>query len=270
MSPALHSPKRGPWRFFILSDHASADHSGPTSPPIAPAPSFSGLRSNETRGLRRFRPDRIGVGFIALFGSLLVLGALAENVREQEASALDAFATPFLHSLASPTLDAAMRLATALGSTIVVGPLFLVVLALLLWRRYRSQATFLAVALAGSVALDEALKSIFHRPRPQLAWATVQPDYSFPSGHAMNSLVFYVALALVVWTIRGRPLGPLAVVLATVLTLLIGTSRIYLGYHYFTDVAAGFAAGAAWLLTVGAGFQGGIGHRPRPGRARGP
>jgi undecaprenyl-diphosphatase len=73
----------------------------------------------------------------------------------------------------------------------------------------------------------------------------------------MNSLVLYVAVALIIWGLWGRRAGLPAVVVAIVLALLIGTSRIYLGYHYFTDVAAGSLAGAAWLLTVSAAFDGG-------------
>src|ERR1035437_6815680 len=79
---------------------------------------------------------------------------------------------------------------TTLGSTIVVVPLFVAALVLLIWRRHRREALFLAVSMAGSLVLNQSLKLIFQRPRPQLAWAQVQPEYSFPSGHAMNSIVF--------------------------------------------------------------------------------
>jgi undecaprenyl-diphosphatase len=197
-------------------------------------------------------------GFVALFACLLVLGAIAEDVHEQEANALDALATPLLHSLSSPNLDAIMHALTDLGSTIVVAPLFAVALVLLIWRRHRREALFLAVSMAGSLVLNQSLKLIVHRPRPQLAWAQVQPEYSFPSGHAMNSLVFYVAVALIVGVLWGRRAGLISAVLAIVLALLIGTSRIYLGYHYFTDVTGGFLAGAAWLLIVSGASDGGL------------
>jgi undecaprenyl-diphosphatase len=196
-------------------------------------------------------------GFVALLVCLLVFGAIAEDVHEQEASALDTLATPLLHGLSNPNLDAVMRGITQLGSAIVVGPLLVVALVLLLWRRRRREALFLAVLLIGSLILNESLKLIFRRPRPQLAWAQVQPEYSFPSGHAMNSLVFYVGLALVIWAVWGRRAGLIAVAVAVGLAFLIGLSRIYLGYHYFTDVVGGFLAGAAWLLIVVAAFGGG-------------
>jgi undecaprenyl-diphosphatase len=200
----------------------------------------------------------IAGGFFALLACLLVLGAVAEDVHSQEANALDALATPLLHGLSNPILDAVMQGLTDLGSTIVVGPLFAVAIVLLLWRRHRREALFLAVSMAGSLVLNQSLKLIFQRPRPQLAWAQVQPEYSFPSGHAMNSIVFYVAVALIVWVLWGRRAGLIATVLAIVLALLIGTSRIYLGYHYFTDVLGGLLAGAAWLIIVAAALDGGL------------
>jgi undecaprenyl-diphosphatase len=200
----------------------------------------------------------IAGGFFALLACLLVLGAVAEDVHSQEANALDALATPLLHGLSNPILDAVMQGLTDLGSTIVVGPLFAVAIVLLLWRRHRREALFLAVSMAGSLVLNQSLKLIFQRPRPQLAWAQVQPEYSFPSGHSMNSIVFYLALALIVWVIWGRRAGLPATVLAVVLALLIGTSRIYLGYHYFTDVLGGLLAGAAWLIIVAAALDGGL------------
>ena len=208
--------------------------------------------------------------FVTLFAGLLVLGAIAEDVHDQEAIALDALVTPLLHGLSNPTLDFSMRVLTDLGSTLVIGTVLLVTLVLLMWRRHRREALFLAVSMAGSLALNQSLKLIFHRPRPQLAWAHIQPDYSFPSGHAMNSLVLYVALALIVWALWGRRAGLISAVLAFMLALLIGTSRIYLGYHYFTDVVGGFLAGAAWLLIVSAAFNAGPRLRRWRAEASGP
>ena len=99
------------------------------------------------------------------------------------------------------------------------------------------------------------MKVIVERPRPALPWAHVLPDYSFPSGHSMNSFVFYVAIALIVWGAYGRRIGAFALAAALVVALAIGLSRIYLGYHYLSDVVGGFAAGLAWLLIVVIAFQ---------------
>jgi undecaprenyl-diphosphatase len=71
----------------------------------------------------------------------------------------------------------------------------------------------------------------------------------------MNAIIFYVALALIVWSVFGRRIGVVSLVGALVLALGVGVSRIYLGYHYLTDVVGGLLAGIAWLLVVGAAFN---------------
>ena len=71
-------------------------------------------------------------------------------------------------------------------------------------------------------------------------------------------MVFYVAFAVVLWSVRGRRTGVAALVIGIALSLVIGVSRIYLGYHYFTDVVGGLLAGAAWLLIVFAAFDPGL------------
>ena len=198
----------------------------------------------------------IVLGFAAIGGCLVILGVLADTIKAQEADALDALATPLVHQYASPTLDAFMNDVTALGSNQGLAVLFVVAAGSLVVLRRRRDALLLAVALGGSVALNALMKAFFERPRPQLAWAHVLPDYSFPSGHSMDSVVFYFALALLVWQIAGRVPGLAAAIAALVLVLLIGLSRIYLGYHYFTDVIGGYIAGALWLVVVVSAFSG--------------
>ena len=195
------------------------------------------------------------IGLFGLIASLIVLGSVAAGVRSQEIFALDTWATPFLHGIASPGMDTLMSALTTLGSSAVIVPAFAAAVAVLLWRRRRGAALFLAVACAGALVLNGAMKVFFQRPRPVLPWATVLPDYSFPSGHTMNAVVFYVALALVLWSIAGRGPGLLAVAIAAAVAIGVGMSRIYLGYHYLTDVVGGLLAGIAWLLVVGAAFR---------------
>jgi undecaprenyl-diphosphatase len=198
----------------------------------------------------------IVLGFLAIGGCLVLLGVIADGVKTQEADALDAIATPLVHQFASPTLDAFMGDVTALGSNQGLVVLWAVAVIALVILRRRRDAALLTVALGGSVALNALMKAFFERPRPQLAWAHVLPDFSFPSGHSMDSVVFYFALALLVWQIAGRGPGFAAAVAAFVLVLLIGLSRIYLGYHYFTDVLGGYIAGVLWLVVVVSAFSG--------------
>ena len=203
------------------------------------------------------RPATLTVllGFVGLVASLFVFGSIADGVRAHEVFALDTWATPFLHALASPGLNALMGALTDIGSSAVIVPLFVGIVAALVWKRRHGAAAFLAIASGGALALETTMKIIFERPRPKLPWARVLPDYSFPSGHTMNAAVFYVSVALILWSILGRRAGLIALSVATVLVIGVGISRIYLGYHYLTDVVGGLFAGVSWLLVVGAAFR---------------
>jgi len=218
--------------------------------PAQPAPSGSVPRP--PLGLASLA---IVVGLASLIAVLVVLGFVAEAIRTQEVFLLDTWANPFLHGIQSPGLDVLMNALTTIGSSWVIPPIFVVALVLLGRKRRYGAAAFLASATLGGVAVEWTMKLFFARPRPQLAWAHIQPDFSFPSGHTMNSAVFYVALALIIWSVFGRRAGLGAMAIAVLITLGVGVSRVYLGYHYVTDVLGGMLAGAAWLMVVGYAFR---------------
>jgi len=117
------------------------------------------------------------------------------------------------------------------------------------WRRDLRDLRLLAVVPAGML-LNVALKHLVQRPRPVLEEPLVHlGTFSFPSGHAVASTVFYGALcALVFAHTRSPALRALAVLAAMAMVLLVGFSRVYLGAHYLTDVIAGTAEGLACLL----------------------
>ena len=196
-------------------------------------------------------------GFALLVACLAVLGHLVGEIGEQESRALDTQVNPLLHALASPGMDDLMTAITSLGAIPVVPVVLGLAAGMLAIARRRREAAFLVVAVAGSVALNLALKLVIHRPRPALAWAQAMPDTSFPSGHTQTAVALYVALALVAWVVAGRRTGQVALVLAVVISAAVGLSRLYLGVHYLTDVLAGAVAGVAWLLVVGTAFEAG-------------
>jgi undecaprenyl-diphosphatase len=213
------------------------------------------------------------IGFFGLAACLVLFGILAEGIRDQEVYTLDVWANPFFHGLASPFMDTVMNAATFAGSNLFIPPLFVIAIAILIRIHRPGAALFLTVTSGGSLLLNGLMKVFFQRPRPQLPWANVLPDYSFPSGHTMNSVAFYVALAVIIWSIRGRRSGTIALAVAIALSGLIGLSRIYLGYHYFTDVLGGVLAGTGWLLIVLAAVRSGPLARfwvVRPGGRSGP
>jgi membrane-associated phospholipid phosphatase len=221
-------------------------------PPVAddaPSPAQLGAPVDGEAATRELVPRlAVGVGVVAAL--IVGLGLLARLVQDQEVNALDTFASPFVHSFASPVVDALMLGASAVGTVPSLLLLAAVTAAVALARRRPGLAALVAVAAVGVVLVNETLKQVVARPRPRLEWAAVYPDYSFPSGHSMDSTVVLIAVAFVTWALFGRRVGVVAMAVAIGLTLLIGFSRIYLGAHYLTDVVGGVLAGVLWLVAV--------------------
>ena len=223
------------------------------APASAPRAAVAPLASPET-------PDERGVtelaaGFGIALVALIAFALIAGHLYDQEAIALDNVVTPVVHSIQSPVVDAAMEAITSLGSATVLAVVSVIAVIVIASRRQAAQALFVVTAIAGSVALNGTLKVTVQRPRPVLPWAHVLPDYSFPSGHTMNALVLYLAIALVMWVTLGRRFGSIAVLVALGIAIAVGVSRIYLGYHYLSDVVGGLAAGIAWLLVVALAYE---------------
>lgn len=151
-----------------------------------------------------------------------------------------------------PWLEEAGRDVTALGSTVVLLLVLLGTCGYLLLCRKRRTALFVAVSVCGGAALTYLLKSEFDRPRPELVSSHTEVfTSSFPSGHAMSSAIVYLTLgALLARNESNLELKAFLMGTAAFLTLLVGTSRVYLGVHWPTDVLAGWAAGAAWALAM--------------------
>ena len=203
------------------------------------------------------RYDRtIVAGFAAALAALLLFAWLANGVMRGEAIRFDLGARAAVHSLASPGVTYVMLGFTWLGSV----PCVVALAALLVWRfvklgRMRA-AIILVVATAGAEALDQVLKLIFHRPRPEAFFGFPDPiTYSFPSGHAITAASFYGVLAAIVAAREGRRAVRAAVWCAAALTAAgIGLSRVYLGVHYPSDVVAGYAAAVVWAAALYAAY----------------
>lgn len=144
---------------------------------------------------------------------------------------------------------------TSLGSVTLVtlfavGALFVLVVA----RDFRG-ALHLVLALLGSTWMIFALKDLFERPRPVADRLIDAGGYSYPSGHSMAAVVLYLTLALVGSRhFKGPAYRHMLIALAVVVTLLVASSRVYLGVHYPTDVTSGTALGAGWAVLLASGF----------------
>jgi membrane-associated phospholipid phosphatase len=193
----------------------------------------------------------------ALLAGLLVMGAggalfvyLADEVGEQRwLTNLDSMVTQFFHRHGTPWLVHAFEAVTFFGSAPTLTTLGLAVaLVLCVLRRWSLLLGWVA-ALVGTGFLNTTLKGTIRRLRPQLPepWIT-EPGWSFPSGHAMGSLVAYGFFAYLLTRITPAHFPRrTAIALLAGLVLLIGFSRIYLGVHFLSDVIGGYAAAAVWL-----------------------
>ena len=148
----------------------------------------------------------------------------------------------------TPGMTQAMLLASNVHETV---KLLAVALAVAAWRRWRGDRAGAQSLLVVPVAelLNVGLKHVFHRMRPTVAEPLVHlSTFSFPSGHAVASTVFYGALCALAWRhTRSRGLRVLACVLGALLVSLVAFSRVYLGAHYASDVVAGIAVGTVCL-----------------------
>lgn len=149
-----------------------------------------------------------------------------------------------------------MRDFTAMGGIAVLTLATLAVAGFFLLQRKRASTLYLLVAVGGGLLLSTLAKNLFDRPRPDLVpYGSIVHTASFPSGHSMLAAVVYLTLgALVARTFPQRRLKVYVLCLVTLITILVGVSRVYLGVHWPTDVLAGWLAGVAWacLCMLGA------------------
>jgi undecaprenyl-diphosphatase len=182
--------------------------------------------------------------------ALVLFSWLADEVFEGDARRFDDFVRAWVHQYSSPALTSTMMAISLLGSVVLVG-VFTIALMIFLRLKWRRAAVWLLLAMAGAVVLDLTLKYAFHRPRPAAFFGPAPHSYSFPSGHSLFSFCIYGVLAGLL-TARIRSGAPRALIwlLAAGLVAAIGTSRIYLGVHYPSDVIAGYFAAAMWVSAL--------------------
>jgi undecaprenyl-diphosphatase len=194
-----------------------------------------------------------------ILGAALLLGfaRLANLAGRGSAPAFDEWLIVALRTpgdLADPIgpawVEEMMRDFTALGSTGVLTVMVLAIAGFLAMTRKGHAALFVLASVASGVLVSQATKWAYARPRPDLVPHGAEVfTASFPSGHSMMSAVVYLTLgALLARTQPDRAVKAYILVVAVLLTVLVGASRVYLGVHWPTDVLAGWTLGGLWAL----------------------
>jgi len=197
------------------------------------------------------------IALVVIAGGLVTAWAgdqfidLAELVHSKSAKLqdLDALAHAWAISKRSAGATAFFSLMSTIGSPVGMASLAVcVAIVLALTHRYR-WLLYLLVTSGGGSLLNMELKRYFERARPDIAeMLRLAQGYSFPSGHAMGSTVVLGALSyLAVRTTTRWQWKAAWLALAWTLIAAIALSRVYLGVHWISDVAAGVVAGALWV-----------------------
>ncbi len=216
----------------------------------------------ETTAVAPGRPSRWWVAAPFLAGLAVAAVCVAGYIELAEDLALSPVVAAFdtqlnavIQTWRAPALTGFFTAATWSASTLAVTVVVLIAVALLVWRCDHREALVIALVVASGTALGTLAKRVTERPRPPVADAIAElpTSFSFPSGHTLAALLLWTVVAFAVLRVaRSTWARVLAVGGGLVLVVLIGTSRVYLGVHWPSDVLASWLLGVAWLsLTLG-------------------
>ena len=152
-------------------------------------------------------------------------------------SFLDDYIYKIIYGLRNNIWDFIFINITKMGNTTIV----LLVIIVVLLKMNRKNQEILSFTAIITVLSNQIIKNIIKRPRPNHIRLIKQGGYSFPSGHAMISIAVYGFLLYYIQTnCKNKKQKILLSVLLTILILMIGCSRVYVGVHYPTDIIGGY------------------------------
>jgi len=199
---------------------------------------------------KEFLGLHLTVGVLVLVVATIAFSSIAEDVARNDAIVqTDLAVATWLHSHVTPSLFALLMLVTNMHSPLGVTIMAVALACYVAYRRWFYWLLALVVTLPGGMLVNDLVKHVFHRARPQFDDPFLLLNtFSFPSGHVAGSTLMYGLVVAWTFTRTRRPLVRAAVAVAAAGAIaLVAFTRMYLGVHYLSDVAAAFAEGVAWL-----------------------
>ena len=250
----------------VRHDHPRHHHEDPGD--VRGDPARVGAVIGEHSRLKRFLLERrdpqketgllltIAVALIA--GAILAIGALLLMVRRNSGFATwDAAAAQFGADHKTSGVTQVMEFVTNFGTS---GYMLVVVAGVGAWAYWRTRRiaipAYLFTTVLSTMAVNNLVKWIVDRPRPNLARLVEPAGSSFPSGHTAVAAATWAAIALVMGRGRSRPVKTTLLAAAGGITVAVAASRVMLGVHWLTDVAAGAAMGWAVFAVTSIAFGG--------------
>ncbi|MFC3344581.1 phosphatase PAP2 family protein [Paenibacillus abyssi] len=191
---------------------------------------------------------------LTLIGLFSFIGfcAIAMTFQLDAVGVIDGWIIQSIQQQEAPFWTGFMKLLSFIGSGQIV-TVFSGIAALLLINLYkrRTEALFFLVTVIGSALLNILLKLYFQRERPDLHTLITETGYSFPSGHSMNAFTFYGIVSYLFWRrIQSKRAKSLLLGFSSLMIVLIGISRVYLGVHYPSDIAGAYLISGVWLILM--------------------
>ena len=203
-------------------------------------------KKNQKKKINIFKYIKEDKKLIIACITLLLFIILTIFVLTGKTSKLDELVSSFIIGIRNESLTNRMINITNIGGTY---SLIVISLLLLIFVKKKKIPLLVIINLVIVFLSSQIFKFMFKRPRPNGVYLINESGYSFPSGHSMVSIAFIMFITYILLKVLKNKLSKILVTITlSILVLLIGFSRIYLGVHHFTDIIGGFLLGITYLM----------------------
>lgn len=176
---------------------------------------------------------------------LILFSVICYGVLSYDSLVIDTKVYSFIaDNIMSDGITSVLKVITELG-----GVAFIVLAGVLIFMFCKKIRWFVTFDLVGVTLINQVIKHIVRRPRPNVLRLVEEDGYSFPSGHSMVSMAFYGYLIYLIYKyVKNKYIKWISIIALSILICFIGISRIYLGVHYTSDVLGGFLISISYLV----------------------